>query len=71
MIAIKRNTTYRHRNCIDVDMHIVRILWFTEDYFKLEVVWVNRHHPEVLIPDKIVRLNRKDLHNWSVVSGAA
>ncbi len=67
MMTIGREKTYRHQNCLDVDMYVVRVLWFTEDYFKLDVIWVNRKNPEILNPDRVV-LHRKDLGNWEELS---
>lgn len=63
MIRIARSHTYRHRNCTEVDMHVVRLLYFNSDWFRLEVAWVNRHNPLICIPDT-VRIWRKDLGNW-------
>ena len=67
MLQIRKGWTYRNRNCIDLDMHVVAIKYLGLDYFKLEVAWVNRHHPHILIPDN-VKLFRKDLKNWTILS---
>jgi hypothetical protein len=70
MLSIRRNCTYRHRRCIDVDMHIVRIEYITPDWFRLDIVWVNRHYPNIMHPDT-VKLMKKDLDNWSLVTKIA
>lgn len=67
MIAtISRGKTYRHRSLTEVDMHVVRILWIYPEGFKLDIAWINRHHPEITYPDRVF-LKRKDLENWSLV----
>lgn len=67
IMRIARAHIYRHRNCIDLDMHVVRILWMSATYFKLDVVWVNRFSPNILNPDRVV-LQIKDLPNWTDVT---
>jgi hypothetical protein len=66
MTTIRRNKTYRHPNMLDVDMHVVSIAYIGYSYLKLNVVWVNRHDPNILWPDK-VKLLKRHVKDWTEI----
>lgn len=67
-MRIRKGGTYRHISCLDVDMHVLAIKYIGERYFKLKVVWVNRHSPHILIEQPgQVKLMFSDLPKWKEV----
>lgn len=64
---IKRNATYRFKPInLDVDMHVIRILWLETGGLKLEIAWVNRFYPYINHPDRVF-LKREDVHKWEQI----
>jgi hypothetical protein len=63
---MKNGNLYRHRNCIDVDIYIVKIVHIGKDSFKAKVRYWNRHGNYVIETDQVV-IQKKDLPNWKWV----
>jgi hypothetical protein len=61
-----KGETYRHRNCLDVDMHVQKVKYKGVRVWKLKVIWVLRNGV-VLEQDK-VSVKKKDFENWTKVA---
>lgn len=55
--------TYRHRNCIEVDMKVNTIHALESEYLKLSVTWINRYHAHITWEDSVT-VKTKDLLDW-------
>ena len=64
---MRKGKTYRHRNCIDMDMWIIKIQYLGPRYMKLKICWVNRFNPNILHPDHVT-VQLKDMCNWAEVA---
>lgn len=59
---------WRHRNCIDIDIIVQKVTYQGLKYFKVKVLYFNRHYKDIIFskPDT-VKINREDFNNWSLV----
>jgi hypothetical protein len=62
-----RGKTYRHMNCLDVDMYVSKVVFVGLYYYKIKVIWLDRNNPDLNYGMDRVRLMRKDVNKWSEV----
>ena len=67
MSAVRRGRTFRHGAMLDLDMHVLRIENITDDEYWLEVMYVYRRDPNMLIGPDRVRIKRADWKNWEMI----
>lgn len=67
MILVRTGKTCKHRSCLDLDMHILKIVYLNNEYFKLKVVWVHKKYGYLYTQSGTINLYRKHLKNWSDV----
>lgn len=70
-LTFKPGNRYRHRNCLDIDLNVEKILGESDELISLIVCYWNRHmdFPQGPMPD-VVRVKKSDLSNWALVGPA-
>lgn len=68
-MKLERSATYRHPNMIDLDIHIMRIENVTEESYWLEIYYVYRRNPKMVIGPDRVRMRREDWPKWVRIKG--
>jgi hypothetical protein len=63
---VEQGSTYRHPNCLDVDMHVLRVLRMDPDKVRLRVLWVNQRSRLIHETDE-VEIGRDQINEWKQV----
>jgi hypothetical protein len=59
---------YRHRNCLDIDIEVVKVMYRDSNRIKLKVIYVRQSDGASYgFPPERVEIKRKDYCNWSPV----
>lgn len=58
--------TYRHKNCLDIDIYVSKITYRGPNYWKLRVFYVHQRLGYI-IEKETVKINKKDFKNWKEV----
>jgi hypothetical protein len=59
---------YRHKDCLDLDIKVEKIIHFGKDELTLAVLYWDRFHKKFLLPEvDVVSIKTKDFHNWKKV----
>lgn len=62
---IKKGSTYRVDNMLDVDIHVLAIKYIGKDYLKIKVCFPYRRNPnEIIMDEQIHTVTYKNLKRW-------
>lgn len=60
--------TWRHKNCLDMDLVVLKIPYHGSEYYKLRVLYQNRHNGILYnYNPETIKIYKKDFKNWSWV----
>lgn len=64
---------WRHRNCTEIDIEVIKVTYRNPEYIKLKVRYLNRRsflEKNRLINNRpeTVRIFKKDFKNWSLIN---
>lgn len=57
---------WRHKNCFDMDLVIVKITYPGSRYIKAKVIYINRHNGDIFGRETI-KIQRKHFKDWTYV----
>ena len=64
----RTNERWRHRNCLDIDIIIQKVIYRDIDRMKLKVLYWNRHGGYLILPKADnIEIKTQDFKNWSLV----
>lgn len=63
----EKNRFYRHRNCLDIDIHVLNLINENQDSIDLYVAYWNRHLNGHQGKPEFVTVQKKDLGKWKKV----
>lgn len=67
----RQGDTWRHKDCTDMDVYVVKVEFGCPTYTKLKVKYLNRRAKNLLHADTdTVTIPRTAYHNWRLVDGA-
>lgn len=58
---------YRHSNCLDVDIRVIKRQFVGELYTKLKVDWVDRNHTGHYQLGESIKILKKDYSKWKCI----
>ena len=63
-----RGARYRHMNCIDIDIEVVKVMYRDSKRVKLKVKFLLQHNRYNLgLPDQRVEIKKEDNWKWRMV----
>ena len=64
-----RGARYRHRNCLDIDIEVLKVMFRDSKRVKLKIQYIyQRNGLSLGFPPQRVEINKSDFENWSMVT---
>lgn len=59
---------WRHRNCLDIDIFILKVKYNGPLYVKVKILYWNRHsHAFCALEPEVVKIYREEFPKWHLV----
>lgn len=67
----KPGDVWRHKACLDMDLIIMSVPYKGLKYFKVKVLYGDRHHGNRLYDNRVetVKIYRKEFPKWELING--
>ncbi len=64
----KKGDRFRHRNCLDTDIIVSKVVSQDTNSTYLEIYYYNRHYRAIILPKtEVVEIEQSQFANWSKI----
>ena len=63
----EKGKKYRHKNCLDIDIRIMSIIFLDNICIGMDVLYVSQRDPSMVFESGRIYIQRRDMNKWKQV----